>query len=50
MTKKDKAPKGYAICRKGEWRAIVVYPDKEQAKNAIKGKEKEFEVREVLDV
>ena len=50
MGLKRKQSKGYAICRKRDWKAIVVFWDKAQAQKAIEGREREFEVREVIEL
>lgn len=42
-------PKRYAIAYKGKWWSIVVVGSYEKAKEYIKGREKELEIREVIE-
>lgn len=42
--------KPYAISRKGQWKVLMTYATKSEAEKAIKGRENEFDVREILDL
>lgn len=42
-------PKRYAIAYKGKWWNIVVVNSYEKALESIKGREKELEIREVIE-